>query len=123
MFEFLSIACLAAALNQTGCVPQSDAARGPHKIIADVYEIRVAPGMYQLSYAASGHEYDVSGLTQHWHERAALHCAGNYLGLPQTQIQYPEPGFDAMTSFLSVAAVRTFNVEVYGVAHCLERAR
>lgn len=85
--------------------------------------MRVAPGVYQLSYAASGHEYDVPGLTQHWHERAARYCGGGYLGLPQSQVQYPEPGFDAMTSFLPVAAVRTFTVEVYGVAHCHDRAR
>ena len=123
MFEFLSIVCLAAALNQAGCAQQSDAVQGQRKSMPDAYEMRVAPGMYQLSYAASGHEYDVSGLTQHWRERAAQLCAGDYRGLPQSQVQYPEPGFDAMTSFLSVAAVRTFNVEVYGVAHCADGAR
>lgn len=55
--------------------------------------------------------------------RAAWVCAGAYRGLPLTQTQYPEPGFDALTSYLSVAAVRTFNVEVYGVAHCLDASR
>lgn len=123
MFRLLRIVGVAAVLSQGGCAQQAGAAQGQRNAVPDSHEMRVAPGMYQLSYAASAHEYDVPALAQHWRARAAWVCAGAYRGLPLTQTQYPEPGFDALTSYLSVAAVRTFNVEVYGVAHCLDASR
>lgn len=121
MFKLLSIVGVAAVLSQGA--QQAGAAQGQRHAVPDSHEMRVAPGMYQLSYAASGHAYDVPALARHWHTRAALVCAGAYHGLPLAQTHYPEPGFDALTSYLSVAAVRTFNVEVYGVAHCLDGRR
>lgn len=120
MREFLSIVCVAAVLSLGGCAHHAGGTQGQSAAVSDSHEMRVAPGMYQLSYAASGHAYDLPELVQHWHARAAQVCAGAYRGLPLAQTQYPEPGFDALTSYLSVAAVRTFSVEVYGVAHCLD---
>lgn len=123
MLEFLGIACLAVALGQTSCMHEIGAAPGPRNALLDSYEMRVAPGMYQLSYAASGHDYGVADLTRHWHARAAQLCAGAFFGQPLSQAHYPEPGFDAMTSSLALAAVRTFNVEVYGAARCADASR
>ena len=123
MFEFLSIVCLAAALSQGSCVQQANGASGQQRSAPDSYEMRVAPGMYQLSYAASAHDYSVPGLVAHWRERAAQLCGGDHRGVPQSQIRYPDPGFDAITAFLSVETVRTYNVEVYGVAHCADDSR
>ena len=123
MFEFLSIVGVVAALSQGGWMQQAGGAQEQRNAVPDSHEMRVAPGMYQLSYAASGHEYGVPELVQHWRQRAVRVCDGAYYGLPLAQTHYPEPGFDALTSYLSAAAVRTFNVEVYGVAHCLDASR
>jgi hypothetical protein len=123
VFDFRSIVGVAAVLSLGGCAQQAGGAQGQRHAVPDSHEMRVAPGRYQLSYAASGHAYDEPELVQHWRERAASVCVGAYRGLPLAQTQYPEPGFDALTSYLSVAAVRSFNVEVYGVAHCFDAGR
>lgn len=123
MFKLLGIVGIAAVLSQSGCAQQAGAAQEERNTLPDSHEMRVAPGMYQLSYAGSGHAYDVPELARHWHARAALVCAGAYRGLPLADTHYPEPGFDALTSYLSVAPVRTFSVEVYGVAHCFDGSR
>ncbi len=125
MFELLSIVCTAAALAaQTSCVPDLGNSGGEATItLPDAYEAQVAPGMYQLSYAGSGHDFDGTALVGHWRRRAAQLCAGDYRGHPTTQVSYPEPGYDMMVSALPVSGSRTFNVETFGVAYCTDPTR
>lgn len=121
MFEFLSIACAAAAIGQGGCLP--DDGWQSASLRPDAYEMQVAAGEYQLSYSGDGHDFEPAVLTEHWRRRAALICAGDYRGRPMVQVEYPEPGYDAMVSFLPLAESRTFNVQVFGVAHCADATR
>lgn len=121
MFEFLSIVCTAAALAQGSCMP--DVRGEPAPVRPDTYEMRVEPGMWQLSYSGNPHDFGEDRLAEHWRRRAAQLCAGDYRGDPVVQLQYPEPGYDAMLASLSFAAPRTFNVEAFGVAHCVDRTR
>jgi len=116
MFEMLSIACTAAMLGGGSCAPHGAAASAPPA--PDSYEMRVGPGMYQLSYAARGDRFDSAALTEHWRRRASQLCAGDYVGQPLQQTTHPDPGYDAMVSLMFITASRTWNTEVYGVAHC-----
>ena len=128
MFEFLSIVCTAAALAQGGCLP--DSTGGGNGLFGsgeaprpDAHEMRVAPGMYQLSYAGRGDRFPGDTLVAHWRRRASQLCAGDFVGMPLAQTTYPEPGYDAMVMYLPLSATRTYNTEVYGVAHCTDATR
>ena len=127
MFEFLSIVCTAAALSQGSCMPDGAGAGGPFGFgetpRPDSYEMRVAPGMYQLSYAGRGDRFDRDHLVAHWRRRASQLCAGDYAGMPMAQTSYPDPGYDALVTFLPLSGTRTYNTEVYGVAHCADGTR
>ena len=127
MFEFLSIVCTAAALAQGSCMPDAASGGGPfgsgEAPRPDAYEMRVAPGMFQLSYAARGDRFDQDRLVAHWRRRASQLCAGDYVGMPLAQTTFPEPGYDAMVMYLPLSATRTYNTEVYGVAHCTDTTR
>ena len=124
MLEFISIVCIAATLLQGSCLPDGLSAQGEMNAqdekkvsVSDSYELMIAPGAYQLSYSASGDKFDATALTAYWNQRAAQLCAGEFIGYPITQTQYPQSAYDA--TFLSGS--RNFNVEAYGVAHCVER--
>ena len=121
MFELLSIACAAAAMGQGDCLPGSEWQPTPPR--PDAYEMQVAPGEYQLSYSGDGHDFEPAFLTEHWRRRAALICAGDYRGGPVVQVEYPEPGYDSMVSILPLSESRTYNVQVFGVAHCADASR
>ena len=122
MFELLSIVCTAAALMQGGCIPEDMSTNGEKKVIVpDGYEQMIAPDTFQLSYSASGYDFDRAALTAHWNRRAAQLCAGDFMGQPVSQTQYPEPGYEQMISATFLSAHRTYNVETYGVAYCAER--
>jgi hypothetical protein len=122
MFELLSIVCTAAALSQVGgCIPdQSTGAQAPRP---DSYEMRVAPGTYQLSYAGHGKHFAADTLLEHWRRRASQLCAGTFSGQPLSQTTYPDPGYELMVSRLFLASSRSYNVEVYGVAYCADGSR
>ena len=121
MFELLSIVCTAAALAQSGCMPDLDATGEPAR--PDTHEMRVAAGTWQLSYAGNGHDFDRDHLTEHWRRRAAQICAGDYRGHPIVQAQYPDAGYDAVASYWPVASARSYNVEAFGVAYCKDHTR
>lgn len=119
MIEFLSIACIAAVLNQGGCTPDDLNLQGKNSApVPDSYEQMIAPGMYQLSYAGSGHQFDTAALSAYWNRRASQLCGGPFDGQPVTQTQYPQSGYDAMISSTFLSRTRSFNVEAYGVARC-----
>ena len=119
VFELLSIVCTAAALMQGGCVPEGFAGNGEQKAaLPDGYEQMIAPGAFQLSYSGSGYDFDRTVLTAHWNRRAAQLCAGDFTGVPVSQTQYPEPGYDSIIAATFLSGSRTFNVETYGVAYC-----
>ena len=126
MFELLSIVCTAAALAQGSCLPATGEGAafgngGSHR--PDVHEMRVAPGAWQLSYAGRGDRFPAEVLVAHWRRRASQLCAGDYVGAPMAQTTYPDPGYDMMVAFLPLAASRTYNTEVWGVAHCADPSR
>lgn len=121
MFEFLSIVCTAAALAQGSCMP--DLQGGDRPPTPDSYEMRVAPGMYQLSYAGHGRHFAGQALVHHWRRRATQLCGGDFAGTPLVNNSYPDPGYELMVSRLFLASSRTRNVEVYGVAHCADPTR
>jgi len=118
MFELLSIACAAALAGSGGCAPGGDQGVSNAAPMPDAYEMRVGPGMYQLSYAARGDRIDAQMLLAHWRRRASQLCRGDYVGQPLHQTTTPDPGYDAIVATLFVTASRTWNTEVYGVAHC-----
>jgi len=118
VIELFSIVCVAATLIQGGCAPGDLNIQGEKTVdLADSYEQMIAPGAFQLSYSGSGKAFTTAALTAHWKRRAAQLCAGGFTGVPVTQTQYPQSGYDA--TFLS--GTRGFNVEAYGVAYCAER--
>ena len=121
MFEMFSIVCIAAALMQGECLPESLKTQEEKTVVLpNSYEQMITPKAFQLSYSGSGHHFDSAALTAHWKQRATQLCAGNFIGYPVSQTQYPQPGYDAMFSATILSGNRNFNVEAYGVAHCVD---